>query len=85
MRAMEWRRLRSVLLNPNGPATKEESGVQISPPATVNNHLGSANLGSALIPHQHTRAPEVQTTGETTPVQQIVYAESLTTSGGSNA
>ena len=28
----------------------------------------------SLIPHQHTRAPEVQTTGETTPVQQIVYA-----------
>ena len=39
----------------------------------------------SLIPHQHTRAPEVQTTGETTPVQQIVYAELLTTSGGSNA
>ena len=37
------------------------------------------------IPHKHTRAPEVQTTGETTPVQQIVYAESLTTSGGSSA
>ena len=35
--------------------------------------------------HQHTRAPEVQTTGDTTPVQQIVYAVSLTTSGGSNA
>jgi hypothetical protein len=39
----------------------------------------------SLIPHQHTRAPEVQTTGETTPVQQIVYAVSLTTSGGSSA
>src|SRR6478609_4275187 len=39
----------------------------------------------SLTPHQHTRAPEVQTTGDTTPVQQIVYAESLTTSGGSNA
>ena len=37
------------------------------------------------LPHQHSRAPEVQTTGDTTPVQQIVYAESLTTSGGSNA
>src|SRR5262249_59891213 len=35
--------------------------------------------------HQQTRAPEVQTTGDTTPVQQIVYAVSLTTSGGSNA
>ena len=40
---------------------------------------------TSLIPHQHTRVPEVQTTGETTPVQQIVYAESLTTSGGSSA
>ena len=37
------------------------------------------------LPHQHSRAPEVQTTGDTTPVQQIVYAESLTISGGSNA
>ena len=37
------------------------------------------------LPHQHSRAPEVQTTGDTTPVQQIVYAKSLTTSGGSNA
>ena len=27
------------------------------------------------MPHQHIRAPEVQTTGDTTPVQQIVYAE----------
>ena len=35
--------------------------------------------------HQQTRVPEVQTTGDTTPVQQIVYAVSLTTSGGSNA
>jgi hypothetical protein len=39
----------------------------------------------SLIPYQHSRAPEVQTTGETTPVQQIVYAESLTTSGGSSS
>ena len=39
----------------------------------------------SLIPHQHSRAPEVQTTGDTTPVQQVVYAVSLTTSGGSNA
>ena len=35
--------------------------------------------------HQHNLAPEVQTTGDTTPVQQIVYAVSLTTSGRSNA
>ena len=34
--------------------------------------------------HQQTLAPEVQTTGDTTPAQQIVWAESLTTSGGSN-
>ena len=39
----------------------------------------------SLTPHKHSRAPEVQTTGDTTPVQQIVYAESLTTSGGSSA
>ena len=36
-------------------------------------------------PHQHSWAPEVQTTGDITPLQQIVYAESLTTSGGRNA
>jgi hypothetical protein len=34
--------------------------------------------------HQQSCAPEVQTTGDTTPAQQIVWAESLTTSGGSN-
>ena len=38
-----------------------------------------------VVPYQHILAPEVQTTGDTTPVQQIVYVESLTTSGGSNA
>ena len=37
------------------------------------------------LPHQHSRAPEVHTAGDNTPVQQIVYAESLTTSGGRNA
>jgi hypothetical protein len=40
---------------------------------------------TSLIPYRHSRAPEVQTTGDTTPVQQIVYAVSLTTSGGSSA
>ena len=29
------------------------------------------------MPYQHTRVPEVQTTGDTTPVKQIVYAVSL--------
>ena len=47
--------------------------------------VGVADTVENLISHQHTRVPEVQTTGDTTPVQQIVYAVSLTTSGGSNA
>ena len=47
--------------------------------------IGQRGLLDRQLSHQHNRAPEVQTTGDTTPVQQIVYAESLTISGGSNA
>ena len=34
---------------------------------------------------QHSLAPDEQTTGDTTPLQQIVYADWLTTSGERNA
>ena len=48
-------------------------------------HKETSALRLYRLAHQHTRAPEVQTTGDTTPDQQIVYAVSLATSGGGNA